>query len=145
MSAPLPGEDQELVERATQAIADREIPGWHGVGAALRTPSGNVYEAIHLEADVGRIAVCAEAIAIGKAVYDGDFGISTIVAVLASGEGHFTVVPPCGMCREMISDYGPGARVLHPDHKGDVVGTPIENLLPAKWREAAIHPQVPRP
>jgi cytidine deaminase len=79
-----------------------------------------------------------------KAVYNGDFGISTIVAVLASGEGHFSVVPPCGMCRELISDYGPGARVIYPDHEGNVVWAPIEDLLPAKWREAAVHPKVPR-
>jgi cytidine deaminase len=145
MSAPLRPEDQELIERATRAIADREVPGWHGVGAALRTPSGKIYEAVHLEADVGRIAVCAETIAIGKAVYDSEFGISAIVAVLASGEGHYAVVPPCGMCRELISDYGPGARVLHPDGTGAIVATPIEDLLPAKWREATVHPKVPRP
>jgi cytidine deaminase len=143
MSAPGVADD-ELIGRATRAIADREVPGWHGVGAALRTPSGNVYEAVHLEADIGRISVCAEAIAIGKAVYAGDFGISTIVAVLASGEGHFSVVPPCGMCRELISDYGPGARVLYPDDEGNVVSAPIEDLLPAKWRAAAVHPKVPR-
>jgi cytidine deaminase len=48
------------------------------------------------------------------------------------------------MCRELISDYGPGARVLYPDDEGNVVSAPIEDLLPAKWRAAAVHPKVPR-
>lgn len=136
--------DESLIAAATEAIAKRFVPGWHGVGAALRTPSGRVYEAIHLEADVGSLAVCAEAIAIGRAVFDGDFGIDTIVAVIV-GDGTFEVVPPCGRCRELISDYGPSARVIHPDKRGATVVTPISDLLPGKWTEAAVHPNIPRP
>jgi len=67
-----------------------------------------VFSALHLEATVGRAAVCAEAIAIGMAASAGESGIEEIVAVNRSGE----VVSPCGMCRELIADHAPSCRVI---------------------------------
>lgn len=57
--------DQELVEVARQMMRARYKPDWHSVACAMRTTSGHVFTAVHLEANVGRIAVCAEAIALG--------------------------------------------------------------------------------
>ncbi|MCE2462577.1 MAG: cytidine deaminase [Dehalococcoidia bacterium] len=100
---------------------------WHAVGSALRTRSGRVFSAVHLEAYVGRMAVCAEAIALGIAVKEGDSGVDTVVAVSSSGE----IMAPCGMCRELISDYSPEARVIVPGDGGaEVVG--VMDLLPSK-------------
>lgn len=79
--------------------------------------------------------MCAEAIAIGRAVTDGDGSeIETIVAVRqASGDDlEPQVVAPCGMCREMISDYAPGARVIISGPDGIHV-VPITRLLPGKY------------
>lgn len=83
--------------------------------------------AVHLEANVGRVAVCAEALALGLAVAAGDGTIETIVAVDADGE----VVAPCGMCREMISDYAPAARIL-PSLDSKVSAISIVSLLPLR-------------
>ncbi len=105
---PLTQADLDLLSSARAIIALRHRPRWHEVGAALRTTKGALYAAVHLEANVGRIAVCAEAIALGMAVAAGAGVIETIVAVDANGD----IVAPCGMCREMISDYAPEARVL---------------------------------
>lgn len=57
---------------------------------------------------MGRIAVCAEAVAIGMAAAAGDTDIDTIVTV----DRHGHIVPPCGMYRELISDYSADCRVI---------------------------------
>ena len=127
-SAPLDREELALVEAARRIIALRRKPEWHSVGCALRTRSGRVFTSVHVGAYVGRIDVCAEAIAIGMGAAEGDTDIATIVAV--NKDGH--VVAPCGMCRELIADYGPGAGVIVPGPAGDHV-VPIAELLPNKY------------
>ena len=59
---------------------------YHHIGAALQTKSGQVFSAVHIEATVGRIAVCAEAVAIGMAATAGDTEIEMIVAVNRVGQ-----------------------------------------------------------
>jgi cytidine deaminase len=127
-SPPLAEADRVLVDAARRIIALRRKPEWHSVGCALRTRSGRVFTSVHVGAYVGRIDVCAEAIAIGMGAAEGDTDIETIVAV--NKEGH--VVAPCGMCRELIADYGPGANVIVPGPEGDHV-VPIATLLPNKY------------
>lgn len=94
-------------------------------------PPDNTYAAIHLDADVGRIAVCAEAIASGMEVSVGDRAIEAVVAVTPDGEG-WTVLPPCGMCREMLSDYAPDAYVIVPDSDDRLSIRRVLQLLPDK-------------
>jgi cytidine deaminase len=121
--------DELLIEEARNIMKLRFKQGFHHVGAALRTRSNRVFSAVHLEANVGRVAVCAEAIAIGVAAAAGDTEIETIVAVNRKGE----IVSPCGMCRELISDFSPSAKVIVPSPKGfSKVG--ILDLLPNKYK-----------
>ena len=121
-------QDRELVEAAQALIRKRYKEPWHSIGAALRTKSGKTFSAVHIEANVGRIAVCAEAIAIGMAATAGDTDIDTIVAVNPEGN----VVSPCGMCRELISDYSPNAKVIVPTDNGPAVVL-VTELLPNKY------------
>jgi cytidine deaminase len=127
-TAGLAASDRALVDAARRIIALRRKPEWHSVGCALRTRSGRIFTSVHVGAYVGRIDVCAEAIAIGMGAAEGDTDIETIVAV--NKEGH--VVAPCGMCRELIADYGPGANVIVPGPQGEVI-MPIAALLPNKY------------
>ena len=107
------------------------------VGAALRTRSGRVFTGVHLEATVGRIAICAEAIAIGRAATEaGDTEIDTIVAVYHPSDranADIRVVAPCGMCRELISDYSSDAMVIMPAKAGGTKKRSIQDLLPDKY------------
>lgn len=119
----------DLIEKARSIIRRRKKDFFHQVSAALRTRSGREYAAVHLEANVGRIAVCAEAIAIGMAASEGDTEIEVIVAVDAEGK----VVSPCGMCRELISDYSPSAQVIVSGANGEHEVF-INELLPNKYR-----------
>lgn len=64
--------DEELIHIARELIAARFKEGCHHIAAALRITSGRIYSGEHVEAYVGRIAVCAEAVAIGVAATEGD-------------------------------------------------------------------------
>ncbi|MDP2856605.1 MAG: cytidine deaminase [Bacillota bacterium] len=134
---PLTAEDMELIEAARDCIRRLYDPNRHVVGAAVRTAGGKVYSAVHLEANVGRIAVCAEAVVLGKAISEGDRDFTTIVAVAHPDPQHadeeIKVVSPCGMCRELISDYSPGADVIIP-LDGGVAKCNVMELLPVKYR-----------
>lgn len=136
-SARLSKADQELVAAATAAIKSRYRDDWQEVGAALRTRAGKIFTGVNLDAYLGRMAVCAEAVALGRAVVDiGDAGIETIVAVRhpppEQKDQAITVVSPCGACRELIFDYDRNARVIVPNGKKPAV-VPIADLLPNKY------------
>ncbi|MBW4474628.1 MAG: cytidine deaminase [Stenomitos rutilans HA7619-LM2] len=123
---PLSLNDKKLIEEARCIIAKRFKENYHHVGAALRTKSGKIFSAVHLEAYVGRVAVCAEAIVIGMAAAEGDTELETIVAVDRQGR----VVPPCGMCRELISDYAASCKVMIAEDESIT----INELLPRKYQ-----------
>ncbi len=126
---PLTGPDAELIEAARDIIRRRFKEGYHHIGSALRTRSGQVFVGVHLEAYIGRIAICGEAITLGAAATAGDTEVDTIVAVTESGK----IVAPCGMCRELISDYSPLASVILL-RMGAVVKVPVIDLLPDKYK-----------
>jgi cytidine deaminase len=134
----LTDEDKELIAAATEAIKSRYRNDWQEVGAAMRTRDGRLVTGVNLDAYVGRGAVCAEAVAIGRALTEnGDNGIETIVAVRhpKPGElGDIAVVSPCGTCRELIHDYDPKARVVVPDGTKGPTVVMIGELLPNKYR-----------
>src|ERR1700733_7180057 len=78
---PLDAADLALGDAARAGVVKHYKPFWHTVGAALRTRDGRVFTGVHLGATVGRLSVCAEAIALGRAVLEGGGGIDTVVAV----------------------------------------------------------------
>ncbi|ABD08958.1 cytidine deaminase [Rhodopseudomonas palustris HaA2] len=129
--------DRELIASAIEAISRRYRNDWQEVGAALLTRSGRRFVGVNLDAYLGRMAVCAEAVALGQVITQlGEAGIETIVAV-RHPKPHETdrevrVVSPCGACRELIFDYDRGARVLVPGPDG-VEGVRISELLPNKY------------
>jgi cytidine deaminase len=129
--------DQELVAAARDAIKQRYRNDWQEVGAAVRTRDGRIYTGVNLDAYLGRMAVCAEAVALGRAVTEaGETGIDTIVAVrhpeLAEADQAIAVVSPCGSCRELIWDYDRNARVIVPGTNGPAVAA-IGELIPNKY------------
>ena len=129
--------DRALIEAASEAIKRRYRDDWQEVGAALRTRSGRIVTGVNLDAYLGRMAVCAEAVALGKVVTDlGEVGIDTIVAVRhpppTDKDQTIAVVSPCGACRELIWDYDRNARVIVPSDKGPTV-VAIGELLPNKY------------
>jgi len=133
---PLTAADEALIAAAQDAIRHLYRPDWHHIGAAVRLRSGRIVTAVHLEANVGRVAVCAEAIAIGRAIAEGERDLAAIVAIRHPHAGEadqsLRVVAPCGICRELISDYGPTTEIIYADN-GTIRKSPITDLLPAKY------------
>ena len=137
MTAPLGPKDHALIEAARDAIRNRYRNEWQEVGAALRTRDGRIITGVNIDAYLGRMAVCAEAVAIGRAITEAvDQGIETIVAVRHpkpdETDQTIAVVSPCGSCREIIHDYDAKARVIVPNGDEPSVAT-IAELLPNKY------------
>jgi cytidine deaminase len=135
--APLGPKDRALVAAARDAIKQRYRNEWQEVGAALRTRDGRIITGVNIDAYLGRMAVCAEAVAIGRAITEaGDQGIETIVAVRHpkpdEKDQTIAVVSPCGSCREIIHDYDAKARVIVPNGDRETVAS-IAELLPNKY------------
>ena len=134
---PLSPKDHELIAAARDAIRRRYRNEWQEVGAALRTRDGRIITGVNIDAYLGRMAVCAEAVAIGRAITEaGDQGIETIVAVRHpkpdDKDQTIAVVSPCGSCREIIHDYDAKARVIVPNGTDETVAS-ITELLPNKY------------
>ncbi len=135
--AALTPKDRELIAAARAAIEQRYRNEWQEVGAALRTRDGRIITGVNIDAYLGRMAVCAEAVAIGRAITEaGDQGIETIVAVRHpkpdENDQTIAVVSPCGSCREIIYDYDAKARVIVPNGDNETVAS-IAELLPNKY------------
>jgi cytidine deaminase len=137
----LTAHDLELIEAACEAIRRRYRNDWQEVGAALRSRSGRILTGVNLDAYLGRMAVCAEGVALGKLVTDlGEIGIDTIVAVRHprphEPDQTIKVVSPCGSCRELIFDYDAEARVIVPGEISPTIAV-IGELLPNKYRRGS--------
>ena len=129
--------DKTLVVTALRVIAANYEKGRHHIGAAVRMRDEGVFAGIHIEARVGRVTLCAEAVALGTALSAGARDIETVVAVAHPGP-HDTatevrVVSPCGMCRELISDFGPEAWVILSAGASGATKVSVHDLLPAKY------------
>ena len=120
----------ELVQKAKGVLNSRRLSedGWAGsVAAALLTDSGNVYLGVCIDVTSG-MGFCAEHAAIAAMVTAGENRIVKIVAVGENG-----VMPPCGRCREFISqihDDNFSTQVMVAD---DTIVT-IKDLLPYNFR-----------
>jgi cytidine deaminase len=129
-------DDEKLIESARTAIAKLYKENRHHIGSALRTKGGRIYTAVHLDTYVGRASVCAEAVALGRALADGESEIEAIVSVRhprpAESDRTIRIVSPCGICREMLVDFAQGSRVIVPSENGPVA-VDVGELLPRKY------------
>ena len=134
---PLEQADEALIEAARAVLRRHYRPFWHMVAAALRGRDGRIWTGLHLGTTVGGLQVCAETVALGRALLEGDGGIDTVVAVRHpkpdEAERDIAVVSPCGACRELIADYAPDAVVIVPGPVG-LVKLPVRVLLPLPYR-----------
>lgn len=136
-AVPLTSADTELVEAARAVLLRHYRPFWHTVGAALRSRDGRIWTGVHLGATVGRLSICAEAIALGRAVMDGDGTIECAVAVRhpkpEEAVQEIAVVSPCGACRENLTDYDAAALVII-NTAGGLQKVPLGMLLPLPYQ-----------
>jgi cytidine deaminase len=124
---------EELYQQAKSTLNPRrlsDVAESGGVGAALLTQSGKVYLGVCIDTTSG-MGFCAEHAAAAAMVTAGENHVVKMVAVNWDGK----VLPPCGRCREFISQ-------LHPENiHAEVLVTAekvvtLRDLLPYDWRAA---------
>ncbi len=118
--------DQNLIDEAVSVIKRNYSDPRHTVGVAVLCSSGQVYTGVNIESC--GYGPCAEPIAIGSAISQGERGIVSIVAVGVSEDSYF-VMSPCGNCRQLLYDYAPDCMVIIP-HDDSVVKIRARELIP---------------
>jgi len=95
------------------------------VGAVLLTDSGKIYDGVNIENAAYPTSVCAERVAIFKAVSEGERRFKTIVVATENGG------TPCGACRQVMAEFSLDAEVLIVNAQGKIMlETTVEKLLP---------------
>jgi cytidine deaminase len=99
------------------------------VGAALLTSSGRIYDGVNIENAAYPASICAERVAVFKAVSEGERQFVAIAVVTSNGGS------PCGSCRQVLAEFGLDTRVLIADEHGRLLKeTSVEDLLPGAFR-----------
>lgn len=128
---PTEGERELLAaahESARKAYAP--ISGFM-VGAALRGRSGQIYTGCNVEnASVG-LSVCAERVAVFKAVSAGERQFVHMAVVSAHGQD----APPCGACRQVLAEFAPGLPLIF-WQEGRIVRVNLSELMPYPFTQS---------
>jgi cytidine deaminase len=118
---------QPLIEAAKEAREHSVAPFSNfKVGAAVKTESGKVYTGCNVESASYGLTVCAERVAIWKALSEGERNF-TELAVVADTE---TLTPPCGTCRQIIWEFARSATIVFANLHGESEVFHIADLLP---------------
>ena len=116
---------QDLVKRAIEARLRAYVPySRFPVGAALLTRSGKIYTGCNVENASYGLTVCAERIAIWKAVSEGETEFEALAVATNIGGS------PCGACRQVMAEFAPDMPVLIADLKGQTTELSVGDLLP---------------
>lgn len=96
--------NEDLINKAISVINSQKIGEYTigNVGSALISCKGNIYTGVCIDVGSG-MGFCAEHNAIGSMTTTGEYKIKKIVAVCRDGKGDNFILPPCGRCREFIS------------------------------------------
>lgn len=121
---------RKLIQAAQEARRWAYVPySKYPVGAALLSASGKIYDGVNVENAAYPTGICAERVAVFKAVSEGEREFIAIAVVTDNGGS------PCGSCRQVISEFGLETIVVIADAQGQVVlETTISDLLPGAFR-----------
>jgi cytidine deaminase len=125
---------QELLKSASQARQWAYVPySKYAVGAALLTASGRIYDGVNIENAAYPVTICAERVAIFKAVSNGERDFQAIAVVTRNGG------MPCGSCRQVMAEFSPDMAVIVADENENVVSeTTLSDLLPGAFRSDSL-------
>ena len=127
--------DKEIIKIAERMLSRSYAP-YSGfcVGAAILGKNGAVYTGCNVESASYGATVCAERSAVCAAVADGCREFDT-VAVISSGDDYCS---PCGICRQMIFEFGVNIRVLCAKSPDDYKEFSISELLPVGFGPSSL-------
>jgi cytidine deaminase len=119
-------DDQELLAEAMKVRVNAYCPYSNfPVGAALLCADGSVYTGVNVENAVNGLSLCAERVALFKAISEGKREFVKI-AVVCNAE----YCRPCGACRQVLYEHAPDLVVLMGNPEGTFNRTTIRALLP---------------
>ncbi len=132
MSTLTEADAKQLIDLANQARQHAYAPySNYQVGAALRTRSGRVFTGVNVESAAYPTTMCAERVAIYKAVSEGEREFEVIAVVTPNGGS------PCGGCRQVMAEFGLETLVLIGDSEGRLLQrTTVNDLLPGAFTPA---------
>jgi cytidine deaminase len=118
-----------LIQAAIAARQWAYAPYSHyAVGAALLTASGRTYDGINIENAAYPATICAERVAVFKAISEGEREFVAIAVASANGGS------PCGSCRQVLAEFGLDTIVYITDAEGKVIQeTTVRELLPGAF------------
>jgi len=120
-------EQKKLFDTATKAIGFTYSPYSNfGVGAALLSENGEVITGNNIENASYGLSMCAERVAVFKAVSEGHKNFS----VIAIASFPVSDCPPCGACLQVLNEFAPDITIIYPDKSGEVVARKIFEMLP---------------
>jgi cytidine deaminase len=122
------GASDEALITAARVVRLRAQAGYSGfkVGAALELVDGSIVGGCNIENATYGLTLCAERVALVKALSDGSTAFSRI-AVVADTDAP---VPPCGPCRQLLWEYCGDIEVLLANLKGPTARYRLSELLP---------------
>jgi cytidine deaminase len=122
-------ERQFLIDLANEARRRAYAPySNYPVGAALRTTSGRIFTGVNIENAAYPMTICAERVAVFKAVSEGEREFDVIALATSNGGA------PCGGCRQVLAEFGMATLVLIADSDGRLLQqTTVADLLPGAF------------
>lgn len=125
---------QELIQAALEARKWAYTPySNYRVGAALITASGKLYDGCNIENAAYPDTICAERVAVFKAVSAGERELVAIAVATSNGG------TPCGSCRQVLAEFGLETRVIVVDAQGRVtLETDVAGLLPGAFTGSSL-------
>jgi cytidine deaminase len=123
---------EELVKAAMAAREKAYAPySRFAVGAAVRGASGRIYSGCNIENASYGLTICAERVAIFKAVSEGEKRL----AALAVAADTAAPASPCGACRQVMAEFGINTVVMC-NTKGERLTVTLAELLPHAFDKA---------
>ncbi len=127
-------EDIERLVAAARSVRRRAYAPYSGfhVGAAVLA-EGRIYRGANLENASYPLSVCAERNAVAAAVAAGRRRIEAVAVVAGDEEP----TPPCGGCRQVLHEFGPGMLVVSETTAGRRARWRLDELLPAAFEASS--------
>jgi len=103
------------------------------VGASLLTVSGRIYDGVNVENAAYPTTICAERVAVFKAVSEGERDFQAIAVVTENGGS------PCGSCRQVLAEFGLETTILIADTTGNLIEEmTLGDLLPQAFKPKSL-------
>jgi len=120
-----------LIQKALEARKESYSPySKFAVGVALEAADGTVILGANVENASYGLTICAERVALVKAVSQGIKKFKRLAVVADTPDP----VAPCGACRQMLNEFAPRLEIILANLKGQSETTTLDQLLPKAFR-----------